>query len=168
MADLDIVTQILSEHDAFRRDFAALEALTDSAELARAWSDLADRLEVHASGEETVFYPAMLHRVDDSEDDTEHAVKDHNKIRDAAHAVAEHEVGSEQWWAAVRAAREENDDHLGEEEADVLPAFRREVGEDKRAELAREWMAFRDEHFGARGLSGRDKDPEQYVEEHAP
>jgi hypothetical protein len=98
VADVDITALILSEHDAFRRSFARIEELTDVEELRTAWQELADQLEVHAAGEETVFYPELLQDVDDSEDDTEHAVKDHNKIRDACRAVADHEVGSDAWW----------------------------------------------------------------------
>ena len=165
MADLDITALILSEHELFRRSFTEIEGLTDTAELTERWSELADQLEVHASGEEEVFYPEMLHDVDDAEDDTEHAVKDHNKIREAVDAVATHEVGTDAWWEAFRHAREETVEHLEEEEHDVLPPFQAEVDEDKRTKLGERWLAFRDAHQGARGLSGETKDPEQYVEE---
>ena len=165
MADLDITSLILSEHELFRRAFAEIDGLTDTAEITRRWTELADQLEVHASGEEEVFYPELLHDVQDSEEDTEHAVKDHNKIREAVDAVAQHEVGTDAWWEAFRHAREETVEHLEEEEHDVLPPFRDEVDETTRVELGQRWLAFRDAHEGARGLSGETKDPEAYVEE---
>ncbi len=168
MADFDIVTLILTEHEAFRRDFEALESISDPAELGRAWTDLADRLEVHASGEEAVFYPAMLRKVDEAEEDTEHAVKDHNKIRSATSDVEPHEVGSDAWWEAVHHARDENNEHLDEEEQDVLPPFREEVDVAARDELGKKWLKFHEDHAQARGLSGEEKDPEDYVEEHTP
>lgn len=165
VADLDITALILTEHELFRRSFAEIDGLTDTAELERRWTELADQLEVHASGEEEVFYPKLLREVDDSEDDTKHAVKDHNKIRDAVRAVADHEVGSDAWWDAFRAAREETVEHLEEEEHDVLPPFQAEVHEELRTQLGMAWLKFRDDHERARGLSGEDKDPEAYVEE---
>ena len=165
MADLDITALILTEHELFRRSFAEIEGLSDRAELAKRWVELADQLEVHASGEEEVFYPELLHDVDDSEGDTKHAVKDHNKIRDTVRAVGEHEVGTDAWWEAFRAAREETMEHLEEEEHDVLPPFQSEVDEDKRSELGIAWLKFRDAHDRARGLSGDNKDPEEYVDE---
>jgi len=168
MAELDIVNLILDDHASFRRDFATLLARTDESDPGARWNELAARLEVHASGEEAVLYPQVLSQVDDAEDDTEHAVKDHNKIRDAVRAVADHEVGTPAWWDAVGQAQYENNDHLDEEERDVLPPFRSEVSDKTRSALGQEWLAFRDEHFGARGLSGRDKDPEAYVERNAP
>ncbi len=166
MADFDITVLIRSEHDAFRRAFTEIEALTDAGELTSRWRELADQLEVHAAGEEAVFYPALLRKVDDSEGDTEHAVKDHNEIREATHKVDEHEAGTDAWWEAFREAREATVDHLGEEEADVLPPFQEQVSEDKRGELGLAWMKFLEEHESAKGLSGKEKDPQDYVEEH--
>ena len=168
MPDLDIASLILSEHEAFRRAFAEIEGLRDSdAEQAPLrWKELADQLEVHAAGEEAIFYPALLHEVDDSEGDTKHAVKDHNEIREATRAVEDHEAGSDSWWEALVTAREATVEHLGEEETDVLPLFKQEVAESVRTELGMQWLAFHDEHEQAKGLSGKDKDPDAYVEKH--
>jgi hypothetical protein len=163
VADFDITNLILSEHEAFRRSFAELEELTDPTELTQRWQELSAALEVHAAGEEEIFYPELLHDVEDSEGDTVHAVKDHNKIRDAASAVDAHEVATDAWWEAVKAAREETVDHLAEEEEDVLPPFQSEVAEDKRRELGMRWLAFHDQHEQAKGLPGEKVDPKQYV-----
>ena len=167
MADFDITVLILSEHDAFRRSFTEIEQLTDPEELRTRWRELADALEVHAAGEEQIFYPELLQDVDDSEDDTEHAVKDHNEIRETTKAVDDHEVGSDAWWEAFTAAREATVEHLGEEENDVLPPFKDQVSEDLRSELGMRWMKFHDEHEGAQDLSGEEVDPKAYVEENS-
>lgn len=166
MADFDIGALILAEHDNFRRAFIALEELSDPAELRARWEELADALEVHASGEEVVFYPELLHEVPDSEDETKHAVREHNEIREAVGAVATHEAGSDSWWEALRHAREVNAHHLDEEERELLPDFRERVDEATRSELGLRWLEFHEEHERARGLSGAAKDPEQYVEQH--
>lgn len=168
MADFDITVLILSEHDAFRRAFTEIEQLEDVEQVGVRWRELADQLEVHAAGEEAVFYPELLHEVDDSEGDTKHAVKDHNEIRETTQAVDDHEVGTDAWWEAFRAAREATVDHLGEEENDVLPPFKQEVDEQRRSELGLRWMKFLEDHEGAKGLAGDEKDPGQYVEDHTP
>jgi hemerythrin-like domain-containing protein len=165
VADFDITVLILSEHDAFRRAFTEIEQLDDVEQLRTRWRELADQLEVHAAGEEAVFYPALLVDVDGSEGDTEHAVKDHNEIREATRKVDDHEVGTDAWCEAFREAREATVDHLGEEENDVLPPFKNQVSEQERSELGMRWMKFLEEHEGAKGLSGDEKDPEVYVEE---
>ena len=97
--------------------------------------------------------------------DTEHAVEDHNEIRDAVRSVAGHELGTEAWWEAFREAREATVDHLGEEERDVLPPFEEQVSTKRRTDLGMRWMAFHDGHPQAKGLSGEDVDPKQYVEQ---
>ena len=167
MSDIDITTLILSEHEAFRRSFTEIDGLTEPSELERRWTELADALEVHAAGEEEVFYPQLLQQVDDSQGDTRHAVHDHNEIRDAVRAVAGHQLGGEDWWEAFRSAREATVEHLGEEEADVLPPFRESVSSEQRDELGMRWLAFRDEHERAAGLPGTNKDPDEYVEQSA-
>ena len=166
MADFDITVLIRTEHDAFRRAFTEIEGLTDNEELGRRWRELSDQLEVHAAGEEEVFYPELLHEVDDSEGDTKHAVKDHNEIRETTRKVDDHEVGTDAWWEAFREAREATVDHLGEEEQDVLPPFQEQVGEDRRGELGMRWMKFLEDHASAQGLSREELDPKEYVEEH--
>ncbi len=166
MSDLDIDALILSEHELFRRSFAEIEAVTDPAELERRWTELFDQLEVHASAEEKIFYPALLQDVDDTEEDTEHAVKDHNEIRQTTQAVNDHEVGTDAWWEAFRTARDATVEHLEEEEHDVLPPFAAEVDDATRSALGEAFLAYRDAHAGAEGLSGKEKDPEAYVEAH--
>jgi Hemerythrin HHE cation binding domain len=161
VGDFDITTLILSEHEAFRRAFTEVEALTEPAELERRWRELADGLEVHAAGEEEVFYPELLQDVDDSEGDTEHAVKDHNEIRDAVRKAREHEVGTDGWWTAVWDARKANDDHMGEEEREDLLDFRRHADLQTRHEIAVQFLTFEAEHYA--GIPIRDKDPERYV-----
>ena len=167
MADFDITALILSEHEAFRRAFTEIEGLTDTEEIGRRWRELADGLEVHAAGEEQIFYPELLQDVDDSEGDTEHAVKDHNEIRDTTRAVDEHEVAGDAWWEAFRACREATVDHLAEEENDVLPPFQQQVSAEHRDALGMRWLEFHERHEGATGLSGETVDPEAYVEEHS-
>jgi iron-sulfur cluster repair protein YtfE (RIC family) len=171
MSDLDIVALVLAEHQAIRRSFATLQSLDDRDQLASSWQDLANRLEVHASAEEEMLYPKLLKVADpdstSATDETDDAIRDHNEIRDTAHAVAEHETGSDGWWEAVKACQEANEHHLDEEERDVLPDLKENAGQDALDALGEQWLAFHDEHDGARGLSGKDKDPERYVEENA-
>ncbi|OZM71798.1 cation-binding protein [Amycolatopsis antarctica] len=161
----DITSLILDDHDWFRRQFAALDDLTDPGELAAVWRPLADLLDVHAAAEESVFYPELIRRGEDAEDETLDAVGDHNDIRGGAHDADLHPVGSAAWHAAVRRAREANSEHMAEEEDDALADFRRHADPGLREELGRRFLAFKEEHAGTRGLDVGDVDPERYVRE---
>lgn len=164
----DVVRLILDDHGTLRGMFAELDGLRDDPRRAgEVWTGLAALLEMHASAEEEHFYPALLHKVSGSKDETKDAIKDHDEIRDGIRHAQGAEVGSDEWWKGVQEAREANDDHLAEEERDDLPDFLRNSSVDERDELGKKFQQFKDAHTGARGLSGEDKDPETYVEEHS-
>ena len=158
--DTDIAMLIEREHDAFRRQF---EALDRSADPAGDWTKLAELLEVHARAEETVLYPLLVRAAHDATAETEHAVRDHNEIREAVDEVARQQVDSENWWEAVRAAKRATEDHLQEEERELLPVVRETLDAARRQGLVEQWVAFSEEHAGGRGLSGDPVDPQDVV-----
>jgi hypothetical protein len=171
LGDPDITDLILAEHEEFRRLFVALWDLRpagDAEAVAAAWQPLADLLEVHASAEEEIFYPVLLKRgSDEAPEETDDAIGDHNEIRDAIRAAAEADPGGDVWWQAVLSCRKANDEHLAEEERDVIPDFREHSDQDLRDQLGVRWVAFHAEHRGARGVSGDDIDPDEYVADHS-
>jgi hypothetical protein len=165
-AAVDITSLIMDDHEWFRRQFAALDDARTPEELAAVWEPLATRLDTHADAEEQIFYPLLLKQgTDDPEDETEDAVHDHNEIREAIEKARKAEVGSDEWVAAVDKAREENSEHLAEEEDGPLKDFRKHATREQRAELAQQWVAFYADHPGGRGVDTEGKDPQQYVEE---
>ena len=166
MSDFEITALVLAEHEVFRRDFAGLEDLSGQ-ELADAWGALHAKLEVHAVAEEELFYPLLAQEAA-AEDETAEGVHDHNEIRHAATAVAEHEVGSEDWWEAVRTVRQVNADHMSEEETDFFPPFKESVDAEQREALGMRWLAFHDEHEQADGLSGEDAEVAEVIATEVP
>ena len=168
---MDITELILRDHDEQRRMFALLDDLgTDPSRLAPVWHRLAVLLEVHADAEEQLFYPRLLRsgegaaEADSPGEETEDAIRDHNEIRDGIRGAARHPVGSDSWWECVTATRRANDDHMAEEERQALADFRRHAGLPERHELAVEFAVFEAAHAG--GVTGRDRDPGEYVDRH--
>ena len=171
---IDITQLILDDHHEQRRLFAILEQIdpADTRALGAIWARLSAFLEIHAEAEEQLFYPELL-RVGkgaggkaDAEDETEHAIRDHNEIRDAVAAVAGHAAGSRSWYAAVATANKANGDHMAEEEREGLTDFRRNAALQRRHDLAVAFAAFEAMHFA--GVKAVDKDPKAYVAEHSP
>lgn len=171
---MDITQLILDDHHEQRRLFALLDQIdrNDTRTLQLVWARLSAFLEIHAEAEERIFYPALLRVGEgaggkaDAADETEHAIRDHNKIRSAVAAVARHAVGSPGWFAAIAAANKENGDHMAEEEREGLTDFRRTADLETRHELAVRFAAFEAEHFA--GVKPVQKDPKAYVEAHSP
>ncbi len=162
---MDITDLILADHHRQRLAFAVLDDVDpkDTERLGALWKDLAEFLEVHAAAEEAVFYPELLKLADEGGEETRDAVGDHNDIREAVQRAAAAEVGSDDWWAAVKDAREANTEHMGEEEDDGLPDFRRHASAQLRNDLA---IAFETAKTttAAPGLDTDVKDPDAYVE----
>lgn len=168
----DITVLILDDHDWFRRAFAGLDdaqaADADADALDAIWEPLGTKLDAHAEIEEEIFYPALLAEADEDGEETEDAIGDHNKIRDAVAQARRSDTGSEKWWAAVGEARKENDEHMAEEEREGLSDFRLNATPELRDELGRRWLARWAEHPGGAGIESPDKDPVDYIDEHTP
>ena len=161
--DMDITVLVELEHDAMRHQLRAIDALTDAAELTEAWKTLAELLEIHASGEESMLYPKLARAADEGTEEAQHAIREHNEIRDTIRAVQQHAAGSKEWWQALQAARAVNEEHLQEEEREALPLFRRNTDRARREQLGREWVAFHEQHQHARGLGGEHVDPDDVL-----
>ncbi|WP_126172403.1 hemerythrin domain-containing protein [Altericroceibacterium xinjiangense] len=169
---MDITMVILEEHNQLRTRFAALEQMrgADPEVLEGFWRQLHNLLDVHAEAEEKFFYPDLLqvgtgaNDADSAEEETTDAIEDHNDIRDAAAAVGQHKVGSDEWFAAVQKANVENSKHMAEEERQALTDFRRNASLQDRHELAVRFLGYR--YGNAGGIDAQDKDAEQYIAKH--
>ncbi len=167
----DITRLILTDHETLRRHFADLDDAQASGEVSAigaAWKPLADLLDLHAEAEEVVFYPKLLEVGDRAEDETEDAIDDHNKIRDAVRDASQREVGTEDWWEAVGRARTENSKHIAEEEREALSDFRLHADVALRDQLGRRWLEFRAARERPSDVDARDKDADEYIAEHEP
>jgi hypothetical protein len=167
----DITDQILAHHEWFREQFVRLDdakaaAPSDSDALRAVWDPLATKLDLHAIAEEEIFYPQLLRRgTEDPEEATLDAIGDHNDIRDGVHAAETLTVGTPEWWAAVAAAREANDEHMAEEEREGIADFRANAPAGLRGALGRQFARFFEQHETTAGVNVADKDPERYVED---
>ncbi|MBX7483683.1 hemerythrin domain-containing protein [Qipengyuania qiaonensis] len=169
---MDIVDCILADHDQQRRMFSALdEARGDKQALDRIFTRLKHFLEAHAEAEELYFYPTLLKLgegaldSDSSEDTTEDAIGDHNKIAEAGEAAGEHEPGSDEWWKCVDQCNLQNSKHMSEEERQGLTDFRRHVPIEERIKLGIQYLGFEAKHSA--DYERKEKDPETYIEENA-
>jgi len=166
---VDITQLILDDHHEQRRLFSILEQVdrSDTGTLSAVWGRLAAFLDLHAEAEEEIFYPALLQAGRRAaEDETLDAIGDHNEIRDAVAAAAQHVVGTPEWFAAVAEANRANGDHMAEEEREGLTDFRHRASLQLRHDLAVRFAAFEARHYA--GVPGVDKDPAEYVREFEP
>lgn len=171
---MDITQLILDDHAEQRRLFSLIEQINprDKAALTAVWDRLSAFLDVHAEAEERHFYPTLLKvgesandaEGDDAAPETEDAIEDHNKLRDAVKAVEKHNVGTKAWIEAVGEANVVNSKHMGEEERQGLTDFRRTADIQTRHDLGVKFLAFMmDNNTGVKPVN---KEPETYIEKH--
>lgn len=171
---MDITQLILDEHHQQRQLFALIEQVdrNDTDSLTALWKRLQALLDAHAEAEERIFYPRLMkigkgaNDADSAADETEDAIEDHNDIRDTGKAVDKHKVGSDAWFEAIGKCNKANGDHMAEEERQGLTDFRRRASLQERHDLGVEFAAFEAKHLT--GVKPVDKNPQKYVEEHAP
>jgi hypothetical protein len=169
---MDIVDLILDDHAELRRLFAMIDDIDpkQTEALEAIWARLGTMLDAHAEAEELFFYPTLLKRgkgandADSAEEETEDAIEDHNKIRDAVAEAGKHKVGSKAWYAAVCEANKENGDHLAEEERQAMADFRKQVPLEQRHALAVKFITFRFQHLES--VDATNKDADGYIAQH--
>ena len=168
----DIIELIYADHDWLRRQFFRLDDAASTEEMVAVWQELSTRLDTHADAEETVFYPALLEHggrdvpgnpEGDPTDETDDAITDHNAIRDAVRLAGQHQPGSDEWFAAVIAARTENGEHLDEEEREAMPDFIKSASLQLRHELGMQWLRFYADHPAGKGINEDNKDAGEYI-----
>ena len=172
---MDICQLILDDHAEQRRLFGLIEQIDpkNTEALSAVWGRLAAFLDAHAEAEERHFYPDLLKKgegANDADDgtvegETEDAITDHNKLRDAVKAVDKHKVGTQAWIDAVGEANVVNSKHMGEEERQGLTDFRRNVSLADRHDLGVKYAAFQARHIT--GVKPVNKDVDDYIEKHS-
>ncbi len=163
----DICDLILDEHEALRRHFAELDRERESSPevVEGLWTPVAKLLVLHAAAEEHVFYPSLLATGSRAKQETEDAIQDHNDIRDAVSRAGQATPGSHEWWQAVLRAREQNSEHMAEEERGAIADLRTHASSAEREELGANWARFRDQHSALGGVPLADKDPGRYLKD---
>lgn len=171
---MDICTIIQRQHDEQRTQFAQLEEWdrSDTEGLGALWRRLAILLETHAEAEEKYFYPHLLTLgtggadAEDAAEEVDDAIDDHNSIREGIRRAEAAEVGSDEWWTAVVDTNVANSTHMGEEERQDLADFRQQASMQLRHDIAVEFLRY-EALKAAEGITPRDKDPQEYVEENS-
>jgi hypothetical protein len=161
---------ILDEHEESRRRFTEMDTLhADASEPSRLellCLPLAQKLGLHASAEEAVFYPSLLNEGRRGEGETSDAIDDHNQIRDAIRRPESEAVGTDDWWDAILAARAANSDHMAEEEREAIPDFRSNAPSPEREERGPAWIDHQHDHAGGRGVDTADRDTDTCMSRH--
>ena len=133
----DIIELVLADHHAVAALFDKLQAATGADDRAALFAQVKDALEHHASAEEKVLYPRVRKEVPDGREESKDAIEEHDQIRESLKEVEEHDAGTELFSLAVTQLVATTKHHVGVEETELLPDFRKNSEAGEREELGR-------------------------------
>jgi len=105
---------------------------------AKAVGDAIEELSRHAEIEELVFYPAVRAEVDDAKADVLEALEEHHVVKWLLHELEDLDASDEQFDAKVTVMMENVRHHVKEEEHELLPEVRAQIGRKRLLELGAE------------------------------
>ncbi|MGY1835763.1 alpha/beta hydrolase fold domain-containing protein [Blastococcus sp. SYSU DS0510] len=133
----DIDHLIADDHAIVERQFQHLEAGRGNRRVLV--DQVSFELALHAFAEETVLYPIWTEiGMTDEHDDAEH---EHQEIKELLVVLGRTEPGEQEFEEALSSLMRVVRHHVGDEEGEELPEFRRKAGPERMAQLGKEFLA---------------------------
>lgn len=135
----DAVALLQRQHDAIREKFDRFEAL--SARPSQRKQDLVREIVTdlvkHAEIEEQVFYPAVRDAIESGDSQVDQSLEEHH-VAELLLAELDHLTpDADRYDAKVRVLMDDVREHMAEEEAEVFPAVREAIDEERRRDMGR-------------------------------
>jgi hemerythrin-like domain-containing protein len=142
-AGVDAIVALKNDHRTVEQLFKRFEKAGDGAHRTkRAIVDrITEELSVHASIEETVFYPAVRREVSDADSDVLEALEEHHVAKWLLSELEDLDPANERFDAKVTVLIENVRHHVKEEEEELFPTVREELGRSRLRELGAELVA---------------------------
>jgi hemerythrin superfamily protein len=135
---MNTVDLLINDHNEVRglfSRFQAAEEREDADEMGRLAGTIFEELEVHTTIEEEIFYPAVRDGVDDVDDIVEESLQEHHVVDVLMNEARELEAGDDEWVAKLTVLIENVEHHADEEEEEMFPDVREQLGDERLEEL---------------------------------
>lgn len=147
-ATTDVVELILRDHRRMEDLFRTMR--NAEADRAGALAEFSALLVAHARAEEEKVYPALRRYKNVDDEEVEHGVHEHQEANEALLALLEVEdTSSEEWDEKLEELVTAVNHHADEEERTLLNDARENVGDERRAQLGKQFEEARAEHLAA-------------------
>jgi hypothetical protein len=137
MAD-DVVDKIEHDHREVEDLFAEYEQTRDTAIALK----ICEELELHTAAEEAEVYPVIAEEIGESEM-VEHAEKEHDEAKRLISQIRGN-TDSGETFALVGRLKAAIQEHVNEEESELLPKAREELSDEEREELGERFEEAKD------------------------
>src|ERR1700733_12775970 len=117
----DAIALLKNDHATVKKLFAQEEKATGQKK-AGVFDEIKAALEVHATIEEEIFYPAVKKaRSENVKDEVREAYEEHKQIKSLLGQIASITPVDESWDAKVKVLKEDVEHHVKEEEGEMFP-----------------------------------------------
>src|ERR1700722_13675154 len=121
----DAIAMLKADHEKVKKLFDQFEKTEDKKAKKKIVEEALTELKIHATIEESLFYPAVRQEIDDEEGIMEEADEEHH-VAKVLIAELDKMTGNEDHWEAKFTVLSENiRHHIKEEESDMLPEARK-------------------------------------------
>jgi hemerythrin superfamily protein len=136
---MNAVDLLESQHREVEKLFSKIEKATSPDAKENIFTQIADKLAVHAAIEEHRFYPAV--KAKRTEDILLEALEEHLGIKRVLADLLETEASDESFDAKIKVLKEQVEHHVGEEEDDLFPKVRKLFSKDELEAIGQEMSA---------------------------
>ena len=121
--DQDAISLLKSDHEEVKKLFKEIEAEEDQEAI---FAQIKRALEVHATIEEEIFYPAVKKaRSEAVKDEVREAYEEHKQVKALLAAIAEISPDDESYSAKIKVLKEDVEHHVDKEEGEMFPDARK-------------------------------------------
>jgi hemerythrin superfamily protein len=141
MEALDLLT---ADHNRVRGLFTRFRAAEEAGritEMTALAEQIIVELDVHATIEEELFYPAVRTQSDSLKDDVAEGVEEHHLVKVLISEIVALGAPDDTWRAKMTVLIENVEHHAGEEESEMFPAVRKAFSADQLVELGEQLEA---------------------------
>ena len=126
---IDAISLLTEQHREVESLFEQIEQATDSDDKQTIFLELSDNLAAHSAIEERVFYPAAY--AGDTKDVLLEAVEEHLSVKRLLADLLDMSPEHENFDAKIKVLKEQIEHHVEEEEKQLFPKVREQLGSEK-------------------------------------
>jgi hemerythrin superfamily protein len=144
MSKHDAVTLLKADHAAVKKLFESEKNLTkkEGKKKEAIFNQINAALEVHATIEEEIFYPAVKSaRSEHVKDEAREGYEEHKQIKNLLAQIADITSADETYDMKIKVLREDVEHHVKDEETEMFPDAKKFLGAERLMELGEEMEA---------------------------
>ena len=141
---MNAVDLLIQDHQVVRglfQKFQSAQEAEDEGQMTELATQIFEELEVHTTIEEEIFYPAVRDGVEDADETVEESEQEHHVVDVLMNEMRELQAGADEWVAKMTVLIENVEHHAEEEEEEMFPDAREQLGEERLDSLGEEMEA---------------------------